>query len=337
MHSDHGQPRFGGHDGVGEPRRGPTVACVGVYIVDVLGRPIDDIPSGQDLHLLQQIRITVAGTAGGTSVDLARLGLDVTAVGAIGTDTLADFLLQVLTSNGISVEHFARKPSVQTSATILPISSSGSRPAWHVIGANGEFELADVPWPVIARSDFVHLGGITAMPKFDGSASLELLRFAKANGATTTADFLDVKGDDPLGLLRGYLPFVDIFMPNLEETRKITGIEDPGESAKLFRDLGAGCVIIKMGGDGCLISEGSSIERLPAFQVPVVDSTGCGDAFCAGVIAGVGMGWPLIRAADLGNAGGGLTLGGLGSDAGIRSLDQTIAFMDSTPRRTPSA
>lgn len=69
------------------------VVSLGVHIVDILGRPVTHIPPGQGRQLLDEIRITAAGTAAGTSVDLAKLGAEVIAMGAIGDDRLADFLI----------------------------------------------------------------------------------------------------------------------------------------------------------------------------------------------------------------------------------------------------
>ncbi len=69
----------------------PLVVSLGVHIVDVLGRPVTHIPPGQGRQLLDEIRITAAGTAAGTSVDLAKLGARVVAMSAVGDDALADF------------------------------------------------------------------------------------------------------------------------------------------------------------------------------------------------------------------------------------------------------
>jgi sugar/nucleoside kinase (ribokinase family) len=69
--------------------------------------------------------------------------------------------------------------------------------------------------------------------------------------------------------------------------------------------------------------------RIPCFKAPIVDSTGCGDAYCAGFIMGLSKGWDLAKAGRLGSAAGGLVIQGLGSDAGIVNLDQTIEFMNS--------
>jgi hypothetical protein len=67
----------------------PKVASLGVSIADMLGRPVSAIPAGQNISILDEIRITVAGTAGGTTVDLAKLGRDVYALGAIATTSWA--------------------------------------------------------------------------------------------------------------------------------------------------------------------------------------------------------------------------------------------------------
>jgi sugar/nucleoside kinase (ribokinase family) len=87
-----------------------------------------------------------------------------------------------------------------------------------------------------------------------------------------------------------------------------------------------------MGGEGSSVAtleDGRIREiRVPALKVPVVDSTGCGDAYCAGFIMGLSMGWDLERCARLGTAAGGLVIQGLGSDAGIVDLASTIAFMN---------
>ena len=80
-----------------------TVVTLGVHIVDVLARPVESIPDGQDTLLLEQIRITAAGAAAGTAVDLARLGVDVVSMGAVGDDELGDFLLMVMGRHGVDV------------------------------------------------------------------------------------------------------------------------------------------------------------------------------------------------------------------------------------------
>ena len=304
----------------------PRVASVGTYIVDVLGRPVSELPRGQVSSLLDEIRITVAGTAGGTSVDLVRLGADVLAVGAIGRDNVGDFLISTLRSEGVDPSGLVRKDGVQTSATMLPIHPDGSRPAWHVPGANSAFTLEDVDWDALGSCDAVHLGGLTALPGIDGQPAGQLLAHARDHGALTTADFLGVRGETAAEQLAQCLPYVDIFMPNEGEAMAATGEADALGAAEALRSLGASCVVVKQGAEGCLILDDHGARSLPTRELPVVDTTGCGDAFCAGVIAARCAGWSIDAAAALGCATGTLNVRGLGSDAGARDVEEALAF-----------
>jgi sugar/nucleoside kinase (ribokinase family) len=312
----------------------PRVASVGIYIVDVLGRPVSALPVGQGSHPLDEIRMTPAGTAGGTAVDLARLGAQVLAVGAIGVDAIGDFLLDSLRREDVDVSGLTRTDAVQTSATILPIHPDGSRPAWHVRGANALFSGEHVPWDRLDGLDALHLGGLTALPAMDGAPAAELLRRAREAGAMTTADCLGVKRPDAIDVLAEALPHVDLFMPNEGEALAIAGVATAAEAARRFRELGAARVIVKRGGDGCLIADDEGLRTLPAHDAPVVDTTGCGDAFCAGTIVARCAGWSIDDAARFGGATAGLTMRALGSDAGARTVGEAVAYMTDSPYRT---
>jgi sugar/nucleoside kinase (ribokinase family) len=176
------------------------------------------------------------------------------------------------------------------------------------------------------------MGGTSLLGKFDGEPTRRVLEFAKSKGVTTTFDLVAVERPDLLDLIESCLPYVDYFMPGLEEAMMMCGLQDRMEVIKFFLDRGAKHTVFKMGAEGSSIAflrKGSIEEtRVPCFKVPVVDSTGCGDAYCAGFIMGLSMGWDLAKAARLGTAAGGLVIQGLGSDAGIVNLDQTIEFMN---------
>lgn len=315
-------------------RSAPRVASVGIYIVDVLGRPVSALPVGQGSHPLDEIRMTPAGTAGGTAVDLARLGAQVSAIGAIGVDLIGDFLVDALGREGVETDGLVRTDAAQTSATILPIHPNGSRPAWHVRGANALFGPDHAPASRLQGLDAVHLGGVAALPAFDGAPSVALLQAARAAGALTTADCLGVKRPDAIDVLAEVLPHVDVFMPNEGEALAIAGVATAFEAAERFRALGADRVIIKRGGDGCLIVDDDGARALPAHDAPVVDTTGCGDAFCAGTIVALCAGWSLDDAARFGGATAALNMRGLGSDAGARTAQEALDFLAAATYRT---
>jgi sugar/nucleoside kinase (ribokinase family) len=234
---------------------------------------------------------------------------------------------------GIDTSSLVRKAGVQTSATMLPIRPNGERPALHVIGANGAFTLSDVNWSAIEQAQFLHVGGTSLMEQFDGEPVSQVVKFAKAKGLTTTWDFIGVPKPNLAEMIAHSLPHIDYFMPNIEEAQMISGLQDRREMQQFFFDLGASTIIFKMGAQGSAIATKKSDEvRVPAYKVSVVDTTGCGDAYCAGFIVGLSKGWGVIEAARLGSACGSLVASGLGSDAGIVNFDETVAFMQTGER-----
>lgn len=321
----------------------PTVVSLGIHIVDILGRHVTEIPPGQGVDILDEIRITVAGTAAATSVDLAKLGANVIAMGAIGSDELGNFVVSTMDSYGIDIANLVRKGGVPTSATMLPIRPNGERPALHVFGANGELTLDDINFDVIANADYLHLGGTSVMAKFDGPPSVNVLKFAKEKGVITTFDLVAVERPDLMELIDPLLPYIDYFMPGLEEAEMMTGLTERQDVINYFLDRGVGTTVFTMGAEGSTIANkelqanGTPELRIPAFETTVVDSTGCGDSYCAGFIVAHANGWSLEDVGKLGSACGAQVITRLGSDAGIVDLDSTIAFMKSTPTLPLSA
>ena len=147
--------------------------------------------------------------------------------------------------------------------------------------------------------------------------------------------FLDTVWDDTgrwMETLAPCLPFVDYFVPSLPEGQALTGQEEPEKVARALLDCGVGTVGLKMGVDGCLVVSGDDqFIRIPAFKVDALDATGAGDAFAAGFIAGVWHGWDLEKTARFANAVGALCVTGLGASGGVKSLSETLYFMENAP------
>ncbi len=310
----------------------PNIVSMGVHILDVLGRHVSEIPPGQNIALIDEIRITAAGTAAGTAVDMAKLGCKVIAVGAAGDDEMGNVLLGIMNRYGIDTSYMKRKKGVQTSGTMLPIRPNGERPALHVMGTNATFCFEDVPQEVVRNADFVHIGGFYLMPKFDGEDTVKTLKLAREGKAITTMDILGIKQDNMAEKILPVMPYLDYFMPNLEEAQMITGLTDLDELCDFFLNAGAKHVVLKMGARGSLIKDKKGMRlRIPAFKVEVVDTTGCGDAWTGGFIAGLSRGMTIEEAAQLASACGSLVATGLGSDAGIIDFDSTMKFAQTNP------
>ena len=264
-------------------------------------------------------------------MDLAKLGADVSSMGATGDDELGKVMRGILERYGVDSSGMRTHVDVPTSATMLPIRPNGERPALHVMGANAVFSAKDVDLSALGTFDVVHVGGTFLMPAFDGPDAAAVLAAAKEQGAITTMDVLGVQKDGMADILRPCMPHLDYFMPNIEEAEMVSGLSTRSDLAGFFLDMGATTVILKMGDQGASINRVGEAElRVPAFAVGVVDTTGCGDAFDAGFMLTTAVGWEIDQAARFGAACGSLVATGLGSDAGIVDFDSTRAFMETS-------
>jgi sugar/nucleoside kinase (ribokinase family) len=297
--------------------------ALGAHILDVLVRPVTEIPEGQGGTLVEQIRLSPAGAAGGVAVTLAKLDAHVHSAGAIGKDRLGDVLIAELERFGVDCSHLVRRDGVQTSSTVLPIRPNGDRPALHVIGANGSYGLDDVPWDTVEAADFLHLGG----PEFLGpEAAAEILRFCREHGTRTSMDILADGWPELLEMIAPALEYVDYLLPNDDQAMKLTGRDDPVEAARALLERGVGLLAVTCGADGSLVVTDGEATRVPAFEVEVVDTTGCGDAYSAGFLRGLALGREPVEAALLGSACASLVARGLGTDAGEFDTEAVVAL-----------
>jgi sugar/nucleoside kinase (ribokinase family) len=305
------------------------VTVLGACILDVLGRPVETIPPGQGSARLTEIKATAAGTAAGPAVDLAKLGASVRVIGALGDDLLGDIVTAAMARHGVETAGLVRKKGVQTSATILPIRPNGERPALHVPGATRLFGYADIDLEHIRGSRALLIGAPDALAGMTGEELAEVARAARDHGALVAVDVLHPGRPQDLERLAPLLGQADWFLPNADQLLALTGRASLAGAMDDIVALGTRGVAVTLGADGCLVAtrQDPVAMALPAIKVDVVDTTGCGDGFTAGMLAGLLLSASPEDAAWLGVACGSLVATGLGSDAGIESLGQVLDFL----------
>jgi sugar/nucleoside kinase (ribokinase family) len=308
------------------------VTVLGACILDVLGRPVETIPPGQGSVRLTEIKATAAGTAAGPAVDLAKLGASVRVLGALGDDLLGALVAAAMARHGVDTTGLVRKKEAQTSATILPIRPNGERPALHVPGATRLLTHADVDQADLEGSRALLVGAPDALAGLTGDELAAIAKKARSHGALVAVDVLHPGRPQDLERLAPLLAQADWFLPNADQLLALTGQASLEDAIEDVLRLGTRGVAVTQGADGCLLATqpGRTPDSLPALAVDVVDTTGCGDGFTAGMLAGLLLGAPPADAAWLGVACGSLVATGLGSDAGIESLDQVLDFLSQT-------
>lgn len=307
------------------------VTCLGILVADVVGKPIDTYPERGRLNLVERMELHSGGCAANTGVSLAKIGIKTAVIGKVGNDGFGDFLVQVLQKHGIDTRGVKRDEKEATSATMVMVHSDGERSFLHYIGANATLRLEDVDMDLVRQSKVLHVAGALVMPGIDGEPTVQLLRRAKEMGVITSFDTVWNANSGWMQTIKPCLPYVDYMIPSIEEARMLTGKEEPEDIAQVFLDHGVKVVGLKMGERGCYIRTPEVKLAIPRYQVQAVDALGAGDAFAAGFLTGVVKGWDLEQTGRFANAVGALCVTALGATTGVRSLEETLEFMQKTP------
>lgn len=315
------------------------VICVGNVVADCLvgplpsGRADDDPP----LAFVERVELHLGGSAANTAVGLRVLGARVQLVGAVGRDALGRFLHGELARLGVDTDAL-REVDAPTSATVVRVDAAGERTFLHAVGANARLHAEDVPLATArargARA--LHVGGYFALPALQrdgGAPTAALLRAARLHGLATSLDCVwDASGRwSDLG--DAVLAETDVFSPNEQEARALTGESDPERAARALLTRGVReAVVVTSGVHGTLVvPRRGPTSFVPAVASPVVDGTGAGDAFAAGFVAARLRGLPLAACAAVGNAAGALSVRAFGATAGLRGWDETWRLAHDLP------
>ncbi|MDG2520327.1 PfkB family carbohydrate kinase [Caulobacter segnis] len=306
-----------------------SLMCVGLTTLDVTARAIDALPEKEGTVLVEGIAVNPAGTAAGAALIAARLGLEVSLLGAVGDDFTGRCVQMGLREGNVSLDHLAVLPGFPTSTTVLAVDSQGRRPNFHALGAGLFAEVDDAALKAAGESRFVHYGGIGG-PKLDGGEGARLLKAAKAGGALVT---LDLISPQPTALqeLEQLAPYVDFLLPSAEEARFLTGQDDLAAAAEALSRLGPRGVFIKDGPRGVVAHLDGVSTRISAHDIRPVDTTSCGDAFCAAFIRGLAEAMTPLDAARFAVAAAALVAQGLGVFGALRDFDTVVRAMHDLP------
>lgn len=307
---------------------GKGIFCAGIAVADVVVRPVSALPEEGRLSLVDAIELHAGGCAVNTGIGLARLGFPVAVSARVGRDGFGDFLRRRLSGEKVCVDGLVTADADRTSATAVMVSAAGERTFIHCLGANRHYGPADVDWSLAAGYRIFHLAGALLMPALDGPPAAGLLAAARERGLVTSLDTAWDSTGRWLELIAPLLPRTDYFLPSIEEARMLSGLTAPEPVADFFLARGVGTVALKMGAAGSFYkSRDGEKGTAPICPVErVVDATGAGDAFAAGFLAGLHLGWPLARTARLANACGALAVSRMGASDGLRSLADTMRF-----------
>jgi len=260
------------------------VLVSGIAVVDMIASGLERVARPGELAFCS-VRPSLGGHACNVSSDLVRLGLPKSQLRVVypaGRDLFGAFLAGRLREAGIRAEPVLARRA-PTSLDLILVARGEDRRYHADPGANIEMTAS----PVLAlleklRPRVYYAGGVGLLGRFDADLP-KVLRRARSLGALTYVDVVRPYGKS-WAFLRQALPWTDIFHCNADEASSIVGQRDPVRAAAAIGRLGAKSVLVTLGGEGCVAAVDAGVHRVPAFKVRVVDPTGAGDAFSAGVI-----------------------------------------------------
>ena len=312
------------------PKDLDCVVC-GAAVIDILVRPVSleqPIGAGRLFHV-DPIETATGGNVSNAGIALARLGMRVAAFTALGADDWGTIFRGRLTDENIEVDRILIRDDLATSTTAVLIDPQGEHTFAHCGGAWAEMVKDDFlrALDLFARSRMALFGYYGLAPKLEADLP-EVLAEVRARGCQTA---LDAAGDGgELHPLDTILPHLDVYVPSHAEAAAQTGEDDPQAILKVFRACGApGLLGVKLGSQGALLSPTTDefVEVQPI--VPpgdVIDTTGAGDSFYAGLLTGLLRSLPLQEAGRLAAAAGAICVTGFGATAGLQDYPTTAAL-----------
>jgi len=314
------------------PRDFDCIIC-GTCVADILVRPVPlatPVGGGRLFHV-DPITATTGGIVCNTGVALGRLGMRVAAASLVGKDLWGELIHERLTADSLDVTALDRHPTLATSTTAALIDPGGERSFAHHVGAPAALDLDFLRRHAghFARSRFAVLGYFGLLPGLEPvfREAVALIRDAGCRVAVETAG-----SGGSLEQLAPALPFIDLFVPSLDEAVEQTGLREPREIVACYRQHGApGLLGVKLGSRGVLLSPAAGeFLDIPCIAAPgpVADTTGAGDAFLAGLLTGLLRAMPVAEAGRLGAATAACCVTGIGATAGLRSFTATMELLN---------
>jgi len=259
------------------------VVVIGDLLYDLLARLEGDVALGTDTFT--RIRASGGGSGANAAAWLATSGVETHFVGRVGDDVFGEFLEAELNVAGVAA-HLARDPSLATGKVFVLVDSAGERTMITDRGAALGLSPEDIPGSLLSGGH-LHLVGYTFSGGSRRESAMEALRLARESGMTVSVDPSAVPMLEDVGPERflGWTNGADLCLPNLEEGALLAGTEDPRRIAETLLAYYQ-AVVLKLGAEGALYVDAEGRRsRVPAASARVTDTTGAGDALCAGFLA----------------------------------------------------
>ena len=285
----------------------------------------ETLPPEREL-LAENMMLTLGSSSAIVAHNLAALGTRVGFVSCIGGDSLGDIALQRLSAGGVHVEQVVRNATAQTGLTVI-LQHGNWRNILTYPGTIFDLKLEHIDFDYVSSSRHFHFSSFYLQRGLRSHVP-SLFRRLKERGLTISLDPNDDPDDEWKSDIEEALRYVDIFLPNAREAKKITGTQNVDDAISKLSAL-VPTVVVKLGADGAMAQRGGDRFVSPAAKVDMVDPVGAGDSFDSGFLHQFLRGGDLQSCLNAGNVTAALSTTRPGGTEAFRDEQYRNHFLQS--------
>jgi ribokinase len=265
----------------------------GALNVDTLLK-VDKIAGAEEESFIRDYTEACGGSAANTIVGLARLGCKVGFIGKVADDHEGNLQIDCFKAEGVNTNGIIHSPKGKSGICLGFVDKKGARALYINPGVNDIIEPRELQWEYVSQTEILHLSSFVGEKSF--RAQKKVLS-SLPEGVKISFDPGSLYAQKGFSAIEPIIQNSFVMMPNAVELKLITGESDIPEGAAMLIGAGVKIVAVKLGDKGCYVTNGEEKKTIAPFKVPVVDTTGAGDAFNAGFLYG------LIQNKTLGECG----------------------------------
>jgi len=285
----------------------------GALNIDTLLK-VDKIASAEEESFIHDYAETCGGSAANTIVGLARLGCKVGFVGKIADDHEGHLQIDCFKVEGVNTDGIIHASKGKSGVCLGFVDKKGARALYINPGVNDQIEFREIKAPYLIDTHFVHLSSFVGEKSF--RSQKKLLSFLP-EGVKISFDPGSLYAQKGFSAIEPIIQNSFVMMPNEVELQLITGEQEIPKGAEALLDVGVKIVAVKLGAKGCYVTNGQEKQTIQSFKVPVVDTTGAGDAFNAGFLYGLLRDKTLAECGRIGNYVAAQSVTKMGARAGL--------------------
>ncbi|MGI6004957.1 MAG: carbohydrate kinase family protein [Christensenellales bacterium] len=308
--------------------------AIGLAVMDVVLKPINVLDYSIDSQTLDAFTMTTGGDTMNAAINAHFLGLEADLISKQACDSVGDFVVNRLESLGMTTQYVVSEPEGVGSISVVMINDQGDRTFYGRRGVNINLKFEEIDLSIMDNGyDVLLFNSFYALADLVGENGAKILKAAKDRGMITVTDLVEDRYGLGFEALRPCLPYIDYFLPSMLEAGQHAHETDVEKIADFYLEHGAKNIGIKLGDKGSYFKNADTSFYTPAYKVPVVDTTGAGDAFVGGFAVAAAKGWDVRRCCQFASAVGSHAVMHLGTTTTPPTMEAIEKLMAEYPTK----